>query len=175
MSYPYILAILDAELDRLYQARELLASSPEPIIKLRKQKTQYAEALPDTGPDRTESLPLEEVLMLAETLEPAVLEERLCLPLLEADESARRKPRARQTATHGTRESVTRKAGKASPQAASALSGPVPARPVYVSAADMRRTQEQKEAEVAPVAGTGAGDMPTAAMLTQRWLSSHGA
>ena len=159
MSYPYILAILDAELDRLYRARTLLTSTTEPDSKPRKQKMQRVEVPAEVAIDAAVPATPPPVLA-AEPAQPVVTH------VVSKGRPVRRYQR-RSTPV-----------AKVSSLPASALSGVVPAGPVYVSAAQVRVAQAQKEAADAAqtdAANPAASEIPTAAMLTQRWLSSPGA
>ncbi len=143
MSYPNILKLIDADLDRLYQARQIITSphfSPEPVTPPEQQSADEV------------SLPAEQAAEIP--LAPA---ERVPTIL---------KPR--RTRVAGVRPRKTAQSDGALQQAR-ALGGAVPALPVYVAATQLR--QEQARRDAAP--GFRPQDAPlTAEALAQRWLQS---
>ena len=150
MPYLRILALIDAEVERLQKAHQLLARSFSPLKKTRKRKsTPSAQSAASDIAKVQDS--------------PAVLQGSVVAPALLREKRA------------GTAQQ--HKTPAVSKQAVAALKTPlgavVPAAPVFVSAEQIRRTRAQRQ----PMIQTGqsafhsaSNDSPTAESLAKRWL-----
>ena len=152
MQYARILALIDAEVERLQKVRQLLASSFSPIEKTRKRKSPLSVHSAAS-----------EIAKIQDP--PAVLQGSAIAPALMREKRARRPPQ--------------QKTPSASKPAVAALGTPlaavVPAAPVFVSAEQIRKTRSQRQ----PMIQTGqstlhsaSNDSLTAESLAKRWLHS---
>ncbi len=152
MQYAQILALIDAEVERLQKARQLLASSLSPIEKTRKRKSP-----PSVHSAASEIAKVQD--------SSAVLQGSAIAPAVMREKRARRAPQ--------------QKTPTVSKPAVAALETPlgaiVPAAPVFVSAEQIRKTRAQRE----PMIRTGqsafhsaSNESLTAESLAKRWLHS---
>ena len=152
MQYVQILALIDAEVERLQKARQLLASSFFPNKKTRKRKAPPSVHSAASGIAKVQD-------------SPAVLQGSAIAPTLMREKRASRAPQ--------------QKTPSASKPAVAALGTPlgavVPAAPVFVSAEQIRKTRAQLQ----PMIQTGqsafqsaSNDSLTAELLAKRWLHS---
>ena len=151
MPYTQILALIDAELDRLQRAHDLLSPSPEPIKKLRQK--QPVHALPVTA----------EAPLTTPAAEPAILSAPV--------EAVRKQRRLRRAAPQLRAE---RKPSVRKPRAVplpSALGRAVPAGPVYVPAEQVRMAQSLRN-KPEQTGRSGAGETLTAEHLSMKWLQN---
>ena len=152
MQYTRILALIDAEVERLQKARQLLASSFSPIEKTRKRKS----------PPSVLSV-ASEIAKVQDS--SAVLQGSAIAPAVMREKRARRAPLQK-------RPSVSKPTVAA---LETPLGAVVPAAPVFVSAEQIRKTRAQRE----PMIRTGqsafhsaSNDSLTAESLAKRWLHS---
>jgi hypothetical protein len=154
MRYARILALIDAEVDRLQRARQLLASTytaSSPAPKKTQRRTAPASARPVTV---DEAISKEPSTPPQNTVRPAT-------PVL---------PKRLKPVTRRERTVVVKPAAEAS---AKALGGAVPVTPVFVSAEQVRQAQLQKQQEQATEQGAvspATSDSLTAEVLKQKWL-----
>ena len=152
MQYTRILALIDAEVERLQKARQLLASSFSPIEKTRKRKSPPSVLSAASEIARVQD-------------SSAVLQGSAIAPAVMREKGARRTPQ--------------QKMPSVSKPTVAALETPlgavVPAAPVFVSAEQIRKTRAQRE----PMSRTGqsafhsaSNDSLTAESLAKRWLHS---
>jgi hypothetical protein len=152
MRYARILALIDAEVERLQKARQLLASSFSPIEKTRKRKS-----LPSVHSVASEIAKVQD--------SPAVFHGSAIASAVVREKRARRVPQ--------------RKTPSVIKPAVAALRTPlgavVPAAPVFVSAEQIRKTRAQRQ----PLIRTGqsafhsaSNESLTVELLAKRWL--HG-
>ncbi|RRA47959.1 hypothetical protein [Acidipila sp. EB88] len=165
MSYPSIIAIIDARLERLETARALLLASPVlrpvPMTKpARSARLAKSDASSQSLVDLEE---VQEVLsQVAGTAEPL-----LSPPGAEQQELL---PEVIQTTLHPMRKRrEVRAVSKPQPLAPSALSGPAPSTPVYVPAEKVRDAQVRIASRLAAAAAPN--EAITAEMLSRRWLN----
>ena len=151
MQYARILALIDAEVERLQKARQLLAPSFSPIEKIRNRKS----------PPSVHSL-ASEIAKIQDS--PAVLQGSTIAPAVMREKRSRR---AQQQKTPSVSKPV---AALKTP-----LGAVVPAAPVFVSAEQIRKTRAQRQ----PMIQTGQSgfhsaynDSLTAESLAKRWLHS---
>ena len=200
MSYPRIVAAIDAELERLRLARLLLTNpSAEPTATAetgRRPKTRrpveemlrpvhvsgnpepYPMPVPAEKPRIVTQMSLKSPQWTATTPVAGQAEGTAAsaaapsTPQLIADQpviAPRIMPARAQRSTRQPRTAI-----RTALQAAGALAGQVPATPVYVSAAQMRTTRDAREAldsTPASRAAAALAEVPTAEMLSRRWLS----
>ena len=165
MSMPYssILAIIDANLDRLQKARKLLTQQAEafeqmPAPKRRGRAATRAviatasvtQPAPEAQPQAAAPVVAEPMPLVAE----AAIVPRVVKPM-----------RKRRETSYPVKPSAF---------GLSALAGAVPATPVYVSADRVREIQAQKRTadQAAAVAQAALSEVPTAEMLSRRWLTN---
>jgi hypothetical protein len=152
MQYARILALIDAEVERLQKARQLLASSFSPI-----EKTQNRKSPPSVHSAASEIAEVQD--------SPAVLQGSTIAPPVWREKRARR--------------ALLQKTPSVSKPAVAALKTPlgavVPAAPVFVSAEQIRKTRALRQ----PMIRTGQGAFHSASnesltveSLAKRWL--HG-
>jgi hypothetical protein len=152
MQYARILALIDAEVERLQKARRLLASSFSPIEKTRKRKS----------PPSVHSA-VSEIATVQDS--PAVLQGSAIAPAVMREKRA-------------SRVALQRTASVSKPAIAAletALGAIVPAAPVFVSAEQIRKTRAERQ----PLIQTGqsafhsvSNKSLTAESLAKRWLHS---
>ena len=150
MQYLRILALIDAEMERLEKARQLLASSSSPLKKKRKRKSPLSVQSAAS-----------EIAKIKNS--PAVLQGSAIAPAVVREKRARRSP-------HQKRPSASK------PTVApleTPLAAVVPATPVFVSAEQIRKTRAQRQ----PMIQSGqsafhsaSNDSLTAESLAKRWL-----
>jgi hypothetical protein len=152
MQYARILALIDAEVERLQKARQLLASSFSPIEKTRKRKSPPSVLSAASEIARVQD-------------SSAVLQGSAIAPAVMREKRARRAPQQK-------RPSVSKPTVAA---LETPLGAVVPAAPVFVSAEQIRKTRAQRE----PMIRTGqsafhsaSNDSLTAESLAKRWLHS---
>jgi hypothetical protein len=174
MEYARILALIDAEVERLQKARQLIASSfftPEkpgkrqslrPVPRAAVEVTRVKElpAAPQVAPPVVAS-----VSPAAAPLAPPAA---AVAPVAPVETTVVRRKRA---------VNVTRRAKPPVSKPATAgferpLSGAVPAAPVFVSAQQMREIDAQKQAQQAEqnLPGPASKESLTPELLAQRWL-----
>jgi hypothetical protein len=152
MQYTRILALIDAEVERLQKARQLLAPSFSPI-----EKTRNRRSPPSDHSGASEIAKVQDP--------PAVLQGSTIAPTVMRAKRARRAPQ--------------QKTPSVSKPAVAALKTPlgavVPAAPVFVSAEQIRKTRAQRQ----PMIRTGqsafhsaSNESLTVESLAKRWL--HG-
>jgi hypothetical protein len=152
MRYARILALIDAEVERLQKARQLLAPSFSPIEKTRNRKSR-----PSVHSAASKIAKVQDY--------PAVLQGSTIAPAVMRAKRARRAPQ--------------QKTPSVSKPAVAALKTPlgavVPAAPVFVSAEQIRKTRAQRQ----PMIRTGqsafhsaSNESLTAESLAKRWLHS---
>lgn len=152
MQYARILALIDAEVERLQKARQLLASSFSPIEETRNKKSPPSVHFAASEMAKVHDSP---AVLQGSTIAPPVMREK-------------RARRARQQKTP----SVSKPAVAAWKTPLGAV---VPAAPVFVSAEQIRKTRAQRQ----PMIRTGQGafhsasnEPLTAESLAKRWLHS---
>lgn len=153
MHYPRLLALIDAELDRLHKARLLLASSlgsPETGAKKRTSsggrpaKTEIATPQPIAPLSKKATSPQETVLQAG------------AIPRSPARQVRRSRPAPRTPLA---------------PAFLSPLGGVVPSDPVFVSAQQVQERNSTRQATQAAEPGNpSVTDDRTAELLRQRWL-----
>jgi hypothetical protein len=150
MQYLRILALIDAEVERLQKARQLLARSISPLKKTRKRKST-----PSAQSAASEIAKVQD--------SPAVLQGSAIAPALVREKRA---ARAQQQKTPSV-----------SKQAVAALKTPlgavVPSAPVFVSAEQIGKTRAQRQSMMQTGEGafhSASNDSLTAESLAKRWL-----
>jgi hypothetical protein len=154
MHYPRILALIDAELDRLQKARLLLSSPPGSPGKATKKKTSSGDR------------PAIREITKAKQITPSVKETLSHQePTLQTDAIPREQTRqARRRNRPATRTPIA--APFVSP-----LAGVVPSGPLFVSARQVQELHSARQTAQAPEPGNSpATDNLTAELLRQRWL-----
>ena len=152
MRYARILALIDAEVERLQKARQFLAPSFSPIERTRKRKS-----LPPVHSAASEIAKVQD--------SPTVHQGSAIAPAVMREKPARR--------------AAQQKTPSVSNPAVAALKTPlgavVPTTPVFVSAEQIRKTRAQQQ----PMIRTGQSDfhsasneLLTAEALAKRWLHS---
>jgi hypothetical protein len=152
MQYARILALIDAEVDRLQKARQLLAASFSPIKKTRKRKSPPSVHSAASG--------------IAKVQDPSAVPQRSAIALaVMREKRARREPQ--------------QKTPSASKPAVAALGTPLgavaPAAPVFVSAEQIRKTRAQRQLMIQTGQSafhSASSDSFTAESLAKRWLHS---
>jgi hypothetical protein len=154
MRYARILALIDAEVDRLQRARQLLASTYTATTATVPKKTQRRTAPTSVRPVTVDA---------GTSKEPST-------PLQNTDHPAPVLPKRLKPVTRRAKPVVVRPAAEAS---AKALGGAVPVTPVFVPAEQIRQAQLQKQQEQATEQGAitpATSDSLTAEVLKQKWL-----
>ena len=149
MQYSRILALIDAEVERLQKARQLLASSFSVLEKTRKIKSPSVHSA------------VSELANVQDS--PAVLQGSAVAPAVMREKRARR-------ASRQTTPSVSKPAVAA---LKTPLGAVVPAAPVFVSAEEIRKTRAQRQ----PMIRTGQSAFHSVSnesliveALAKRWL-----
>jgi len=151
MQYARILALIDAQVERLQKARQLLAFSFSPIEKSRKKKS----------PPSVHSAASEIANVQGSS---AVLQGSAITPAVRREKQARRAPQ--------------QKSPPVSKPAVVALETPlgavVPTAPVFVSAEQIRKTRAQQPINQTEQSAfhSASNDSLTAESLAKRWLHS---
>jgi hypothetical protein len=152
MQYARILALIDAEVERLQKARQLLASSFSPIEKTRKRKSPPSVL---SAPSQIAKVQDSSAVLQGSAIAPAVMREKRARRAPQQKRPSVRKPTVAALETP--------------------LGAVVPAAPVFVSAEQIRKTRAQRE----PMIRTGqsafnsaSNDSLTAESLAKRWLHS---
>jgi hypothetical protein len=150
MQYLRILDLIDAEVERLQKARQLLASSFSPLKKTRKRKSPLSVQSAASKIAKVQD-------------SPAVLQGSAIAPALVREKRA------------GTAQQ--QKTPSVSKPAVAALKTPlgavVPAAPVFVSAEQIRRTRAQRQPMIhigQSAFHSASNDSLTAESLAKRWL-----
>jgi len=153
MQYARILALIDAEVERLQKARQLLLSSLTTLRTAQKKRPQRLIR------------PVASEVAKAQ-VSPPVPQVSLAAPTVVRHKPAKKEPR-------GERPSVSKPAVAAVSE--NPLGGMVPTAPVFVSAQHIRETQAQRQ----PMQPAGQSHFPssadesvTAEQLSRRWLHS---
>ena len=167
MEYARILALIDAEVERLQKARQLIASSFFTPEKPGKRKSLRPVPRAAVEVTRVKELPAAPPVA-PPVAPPAPPVASATAPVAPVKTTAVRRKRA---------VNVTRRAKPPVSKPATAaferpLSGAVPAAPVFVSAQQMREIDAQKQAQQAEqnLPGPASKESLTPELLAQRWL-----
>jgi hypothetical protein len=167
MEHARILALIDAEVERLQKARQLIASSFFTPEKPRKRKSPRLVAPAAVEIARVKELPAAPPVA-PPVAPPAPPVASVTAPVAPVERTVVRRRRA-VNVTRRAKPPVSKPATAASERP---LSGAVPAAPVFVSAQQMRDIDAQKQAQQAEqsLSGPASKESLTPELLAQRWL-----
>jgi hypothetical protein len=158
MPYTRILSLIDAELDRLQRARQLLASFFTPTEKAHENTFKKPRKRTSTAPIHSVTAEITKEQASKSVAQGSGLQDDAAL--IERVRKAQRRKR------------LPVKMVPALPSA-NPLCGVIPERPIFVPAKHLREAEARRQREQTPDESTlssASADLPTAEFLRQKWL-----